>query len=40
MSELDSGDSDICQNLTHFFKNNLVTNLIIHTTVKASSLEC
>ena len=36
---IDSGDSEICQNSTNFLENNMVTNLIIHTTVSTGPLD-
>ena len=39
MSEFYYGDSERCQNPTHFLENNLLTNLIRNITVKNGPLE-
>ena len=39
MPEIDYGDSEICQNLTHFVENILVTNLIRQTKFNNGPLE-
>ena len=39
MSEFSFRESERCQNLTHFIKNNLSTNLIRHTIVNTDPLE-
>ena len=39
MSELNSEDSDICQNLSHLLENNIVTKQIIHTIFNNDTLE-
>ena len=40
MPEFDSGESERCKILSHFLENNLVINLIRHTTVNTGPIEC